>query len=71
MLYILVVCAGHLCMPVESVGAYTLTQAECGARMMQPRGTDVHCYSNADTEYWPYEMRMRDPEPGRAIAYPH
>ena len=69
MLYILVVCAGSLCLPVDSVGAYTLSQAECEARMMQTRGADLHCYSNADTELWPYEMRMREPEPGRAIAH--
>jgi len=42
-LYILVVCAGSLCMPVDNVGAYTLTQAECEARMMQVPGGDVHC----------------------------
>ncbi len=40
MLYILVVCAGSLCMPVEEVGAYTLTRAECEARMMQTRPCD-------------------------------
>jgi hypothetical protein len=59
MLYILVVCAGSLCMPVDSVGAYTLTQAECEARMMQVPGADVHCYSNSDYEYWPYEMVLQ------------
>ena len=68
MLYMLVVCAGHLCMPVEEVGAYTLTQAECETRMMQVRG-DVHCYSNASSEYWNYEMVLREPEPSRAIAH--
>jgi len=31
MLYILVVCAGSLCMPVESIGAYTLTRDDCEA----------------------------------------
>ena len=54
-------------MPVESVGAYNLTRAEC-ARMMQVRG-DVHCYSNASSEYWNYEMVLREPEPSRAIAH--
>ena len=28
-------------MPVESIGAFTLTQAECEARMIQTRGADV------------------------------
>ena len=70
MLYMLVVCAGHLCMPVENVGAYTLTRAECEARMMQVPG-DVHCYSNSDYEYWPYEMVLREPGPSHAIAHPH
>jgi len=67
MLYILVVCAGSLCMPVDKVGAYTLTQAECEARMMQTRGADVRCYSNSSSEYW--EMVLREPEPTRAIAH--
>ena len=48
--------------------AYTLTRAECETRMMQVRG-DVHCYSNASSEYWNYEMVLREPEPSRAIAH--
>jgi len=70
MLYILVVCAGSLCMPVDTVGAYTLTQAECEARMMQTRGADVRCYSNSEYEYWDWEMVLREPGPSRAIAHP-
>ena len=69
MLYILVVCAGSLCMPVDSTQAYTLTQAECEARMMQTRGTDVHCYSNSSSQYWDWEMVLREPGPSRAIAH--
>ena len=71
MLYILVVCAGHLCMPVEEVGAYTLSQAECEARMMQTRGTDVHCYSNSSSQHWDWEMVLREREPSSEIAHPH
>jgi len=41
MLYMLVVCAGHLCMPVESVGAYTLTRRECEARMVRMRSVSA------------------------------
>jgi hypothetical protein len=51
-LYMLVVCAGHLCMPLDSVGAYTLTRDDCEARMVQVRGADVHCYSDASWELW-------------------
>ena len=69
MLYILVVSSGSLCMPVESIGAFTLTQAECEARMMQTRGADVRCYSNASSEHWDWEMVLREPEPSRAIAH--
>ena len=74
MLYMLVVCAGHLCMPVESVGAYTLTQAECEARLMQVkvsrRGADVRCYSNSSSEYWDYDMVLRERGPRKEIAHP-
>jgi hypothetical protein len=34
MLYMLVVRAGPLSMPVDSVGTYTLTRGECEARMV-------------------------------------
>ena len=68
MLYILVVCSGSLCMPVESVGAYNLTRAECEARMMQVPG-DVHCRSNSSSEYWDDEMVLREPNPSKAIAH--
>ena len=71
MLYILVVCAGHLCMPVDNVGAYTLTRDECEARMMQERGADVHCYSAASWLLWDDEMVLREREPSKAIAHPH
>ncbi len=41
--------SGHLCLPVETNRAYTLTQDECENRMFQMRLTQhVHavCYSN-------------------------
>jgi hypothetical protein len=70
--YILVVCAGHLCLPVETVGAYTLTRAECEARMMQVPGADVRCYSDFSWELWDDKMVLREPEHGiGAIAHPH
>jgi hypothetical protein len=71
MLYVLVVCSGHLCLPVESVGRYNLTWAECEARMMQTRGADVRCYSNSSSEYWDYDMVLREREPSREIGHPH
>jgi hypothetical protein len=55
MLYMLVVCAGGLCLPVETVRDFSLSQAQCETRMvtMQAGGADAHCYSNSESESWP------------------
>ena len=37
MLYVLVVCASGLCMPVDSFGAYKLTLSECQERVVEMR----------------------------------
>ena len=73
MLYILVVCAGHLCMPVEEVGAYTLSQAECEARMMQTRvasrSVDVDCFSDASWGYGDEKWVLREPDHSIVIVH--
>jgi hypothetical protein len=63
MLYMLVVCSGTFCIPVESPGGFTLTHADCEARMMRiaTLGADVRCYSE-----WPDEITP--PEPVIAIT---
>lgn len=52
MLYMIVMCAGGLCMPVESVGAYTLTLADCRERVAQmervTHNAGLDCYSDED-----------------------
>ena len=69
MLYILVVCAGHLCMPVEEVGAYTLSRAECEARMVQVPGADVHCYSDSSWLLWDDKWVLLEHEPGIVVVH--
>ena len=37
MLYVLIVCASGLCMPIDSFGAYRLTLSECQERVVEMR----------------------------------
>jgi hypothetical protein len=52
MLYMLVVCAGHLCMPVDSFGAYTMTLSQCRDRVVEmerlTHAVSLDCYSDDD-----------------------
>ncbi len=52
MLYMLVVCAGHLCMPVDSFGAYTMTLSRCRDRVVKAErlthAVSLDCYSHED-----------------------
>jgi hypothetical protein len=47
MLYMLVFCAGAICVPADPGGGYTLSQSECESRVVQMRVRgDMRCYSD-------------------------
>jgi hypothetical protein len=73
MLYMLVACAGTLCLPVETAGAYTLTRDDGEARMMQMRvawhGADVRCFSDASWGYGDEKWVLREHEFGMVIVH--
>ena len=75
MLYMLVVCGGAICMPVDGAATYTLTWPECEARAMQmrvaSRSVDVDCFSDASWGYGDEKWVLRETEHGMVIAHPH
>jgi hypothetical protein len=74
MLYILIVCGGDLCMPVENVGVYTLTEGKCEGRRMQKRvewrGADLDCFSEDTWEFFDDKMVLYERKPSVVIAHP-
>jgi hypothetical protein len=79
MLYVLVVCASGLCMPVDSFGAYKLTLSECQERVVEMRrlthAVSFDCYlsennSEDDSDWLTDATVVRAPQRGIVKAHP-
>ena len=74
MLYMLVICAGHLCMPVDSFGAYTMTLSQCRDRVVKmerlTHAVSLDCYSDEDLDVDVIRTGLADKERPSMIAHP-
>jgi hypothetical protein len=76
-LYMIVVCTGQLCMPIDSVGAYTLTLSQCRERVVEMERIThtavLDCFSSEEfeTKTMAEALAVRDQDRPIMIAPSH